>query len=51
MDVMIARGINRDWVDYAIDNPSLKIVKVSNEVQLFSTIEIRERKVANENYI
>jgi len=44
MDVMIARGINRDWVEYTIDNPSLKIVKASNEVQLFSTIEIYEKR-------
>jgi len=44
IDVMIARSINRDWVEYTIDNPSLKIVKSSNEVQLFSTIETYEKR-------
>jgi len=41
---MIARGINRDWVEYTIDNPSLKIVKAYNEVQLFSTIDAYEKR-------
>ena len=40
---MIARDINRDWVEYTIDNPSLKIVKAS-KVQLFSTIDVYEKR-------
>ena len=44
IDVMTARGINRDWVEYTVDNPSLKVVKAPNEVQLFSTIDTHEKR-------
>jgi len=35
---MTARGISMDWVEYTVDNPSLKIVKASDELHLYSTI-------------
>jgi len=41
---MRARNINQDWVKYTVDNPSLKVVKAPNEVQLFSTIEAYEKR-------
>ena len=44
IDVMKARDINEDWVEYTVDNPSLKVVKAPNEVQLFSTIEAYEKR-------
>ena len=44
IDVMRARNINQDWVKYTVDNPSLKVVKAPNEVQLFSTIEAYEKR-------
>ena len=44
IDVMKARNINEDWVEYTVDNPSLKVFKSPNEVQLFSTIEAYEKR-------
>jgi len=39
IDVMAARAIPKQWVEDTIENPSLKIIKAPNEVQLFSTIK------------
>jgi len=39
LGVMTARGIRKIWVEDTIEMPSLKIVKASNEVNLFSSIE------------
>jgi len=35
---MAARGIRKVWVENTIETPSLKIIKASNEVNLFSSI-------------
>ena len=44
IDVMKAREVNEDWVEYTVKNPSLKVVKAPNEVQLFSTIKADENR-------
>ncbi|MEA1879189.1 MAG: DUF4258 domain-containing protein [Campylobacterota bacterium] len=41
-DVISDRDIKEIWIKYTLDNPSLKIVKASNEVIFFATIEIHE---------
>jgi len=44
LDVITARDIKEVWVKKAIDNPSLKLVKASNEVIFFTTIEENEHR-------
>ena len=44
LDVMTARGIRKKWVKNTVEAPSLKIIKASNEVNLFSTIQENENR-------
>ena len=44
VDVLTARDIKEDWIVHTLQNPSLKIVKAPNEVQLFSSIEAYEMR-------
>jgi len=44
VDVMAARAIKEKWVKDTVKNPSLKIIKSPNEVQLFSTINEYENR-------
>jgi len=37
-DVIESRNIKLIWIKYVLDNPSLKIVKASNEVNFYSSI-------------
>jgi hypothetical protein len=44
VDVMRARGIAEGWVEDAIENPSLKVAKAPNELNLFLTIKENENR-------
>jgi len=44
LDVVKARDIKEKWIKNTIDNPSLKIVKASNEVIFFTMIEENENR-------
>ena len=42
LDMIEARKIKKSWIARTTENPSLKVVKASNEVYLFSTIQENE---------
>ena len=44
LDVMMARGVKEKWIEDTTANPSLKIVKAPNEVNLFLTIKENENR-------
>ena len=44
VSVAIARGIKEQWIEETLNNPSLKIIKAPNEVNLFSSIEENESR-------
>jgi len=43
-DVTAARGIKEAWIEKTLLNPSLKIIKASNEVNLFLAIQANENR-------
>lgn len=42
LDVMSARNIEEKWIDIVLENPSLKNIKSSNEVNYFASISDNE---------
>jgi len=44
LDVINARNIKLKWIEYTIENPSLKSIKASNEVNFYSTIFEKENR-------
>ncbi len=44
LDVIRARAIKEEWIENTSENPSLKVVKAPNEVNLFSTIKENENR-------